>query len=183
MSEYQEIKNRKGENLRRLRETNKMHQWQIAEILNCKTSNVSEMEHGKRTISDRVIGILCEHFKIDAEEFFRNPKSKTISDVEEMQILKNARQYPTIKHQLTVISDALAKEYREVLAGACVDKEAKTNRQIIGGQSEDTVIPQIPEKLQKESRAQVSKQGFVEKLQEERRAQEVSRQKRKRKSA
>jgi transcriptional regulator with XRE-family HTH domain len=63
----------KGRNLRRIRLHLKMTQREIGEIINDSEGNVSAMESGKRTLSDRKIGILCDKFKISFYEFSIEP--------------------------------------------------------------------------------------------------------------
>jgi len=63
----------KGKNLRRIRLLLKMTQPEIGEITNDSGGNVSAMESGKRTLSDRKIGILCDKLKISFYEFSIEP--------------------------------------------------------------------------------------------------------------
>ena len=86
------LKQIKGLNLKRLREERNLKQWQIAEMINAKETNVSAMEKGKRSISDRVINILCEKLNIQSWEFFVTSETPIVLDEREKEHLFEYRE-------------------------------------------------------------------------------------------
>lgn len=107
-----DIKARKAINLARLRKEYKLRQRDIAEMINAKESNVSEMERGKRTISERVINILCRKLKVDPGEFYFSADTPFVTNLKELTILRRLRSRPEIFNQMDVISKALADQYK-----------------------------------------------------------------------
>lgn len=105
-----DIRQRKAANLRRLREAQKLKQKDIADIIDSKESNVSEMERGKRTISDRVINLLCRKWGIDPSEFYYTPKMPVIKNSMEQKVIERMRASDQIAHQIDIISEAIASE-------------------------------------------------------------------------
>jgi transcriptional regulator with XRE-family HTH domain len=103
-----DVKSRKAYNLRRLREKQGLKQKGVAEIINAKEGNVSEMELGKRTISDRVVNLLCKEWQIDPVEFYYTPEMPVIIDPVEKKVIERMRSHPDIMDQCDVISEALA---------------------------------------------------------------------------
>jgi transcriptional regulator with XRE-family HTH domain len=106
-----DIRERKASNLARLRKKFNLRQKDIAEMINAKESNVSEMERGKRAISERVINILCRKLKIDPGEFYYILETPFIIDPRELKILKRLRVKPEILNQIDIISEALEARY------------------------------------------------------------------------
>ena len=53
-----------GQRILKLR---KEHQSDLAQLLETKKSHISEMEHGKGTISLEKFARLCEHYKVSAD--------------------------------------------------------------------------------------------------------------------
>ena len=86
------IKQLKAANLRRLREQAGMKQWQIEEMIGAKESHISEMESGKRAISDRVISILQDKLNIRPYEFFINNETPILKDGEESRHISDYRE-------------------------------------------------------------------------------------------
>jgi len=82
----------KGANLKRLREGRGLKQWQVAEHLRMKESHISEMEHGKRNITDKTIQKLCEWWGISPYEFFIEENTPFIKDKKEREHLLKFRQ-------------------------------------------------------------------------------------------
>ena len=102
------IRDRKALNLRRIREKLGLKQRDIAEIINANESNVSEMERGKRSISERVINLLCGKFNIDPIEFYYTDEMKRIANSTEQRVIERMRATPEIADQIDVISEAIA---------------------------------------------------------------------------
>lgn len=109
-----EIKKRKAHNLRRIRLMLGLKQKDIAETINAKEGNVSDMERAERTISDRVMNLICRKFNIDPVEFYYTPEMPVIIDSIEQKIIERIRTKPEIKNQIDVISEAItSKSYGE----------------------------------------------------------------------
>ena len=56
-----------GQRLLKLRKEHHETQTDLAELLETKKSHISEMEHGKGTISLEKFARLCEHYKVSAD--------------------------------------------------------------------------------------------------------------------
>ncbi|MEW6485780.1 MAG: helix-turn-helix transcriptional regulator [Pseudomonadota bacterium] len=102
-----DIKKRKGQNLRRIRLKLGLKQKDIAEIIGAKEGNISDMERGERTISDRVMNILCKKWNIDPVEFYYTPEMPVIINKKEQNVIERMRAHPEIADQCDVISEAL----------------------------------------------------------------------------
>ena len=61
------IKEEFGQRLLKLRKEHHETQTDLAELLETKKSHISEMEHGKGTISLEKFARLCEHYKVSAD--------------------------------------------------------------------------------------------------------------------
>lgn len=112
MQYFNDIRKRKAHNLRRIREERGLKQKEIAEMIGAKESNVSEMERGGRSVSERVIQILSEKLKVDPVQFYFTVAMPFVSDETELKILHRVRETPGMKEQIDKISEALTKDYR-----------------------------------------------------------------------
>lgn len=104
------IKDIKAANLKRIRISLALKQRQIAEMLNIRESNISDMERGRRNITDKLIDRICPKLNIDPSEFFITPNNPLIIDNDEKEIIKNIRLHPEIKGQINTISKALSTQ-------------------------------------------------------------------------
>lgn len=89
---FMKIDEIKGLNLRRLRKRANLTQQQVGEFINDSEGNVSAMEHGKRTLTDRKIEILCEKLNCEHFEFYIKDETPVLKDEEEKELLHTYRE-------------------------------------------------------------------------------------------
>ena len=56
-----------GQRLREIRKQQRETQDGLAAVLDVSTSQISEMEHGKKTTTLEKFALLCEHYKVSAD--------------------------------------------------------------------------------------------------------------------
>ena len=56
-----------GQRLREIRKQQRETQDGLAVVLDVSTSQISEMEHGKKTTTLEKFALLCEHYKVSAD--------------------------------------------------------------------------------------------------------------------
>lgn len=89
---FMKIDEIKGMNLRRLRKKANLTQKEIGDYFNDSEGNVSAMEHGKRTLTDRKIEILCEKLNYKYFEFFIEDEDPVIKEEDEKSLLHTYRE-------------------------------------------------------------------------------------------
>ena len=56
-----------GQRLCEIRKKNRETQSDLAALLNCVNSHISEMENGKKTTTAEKIALICEHYHISSD--------------------------------------------------------------------------------------------------------------------
>lgn len=65
-----EIQNRLGENIKQIRKSNKLTQFQLAEMANVSEDTIKSLEQGRTWCSDKTLSQITEALEIDVVKLF-----------------------------------------------------------------------------------------------------------------
>lgn len=119
-----------SENLRRLRLQRNLNQDEMAELVGCSKTHLSQLELGNYWISDDLINKICRTLKIDPDELFKDcDKNPKISDHDIMigvvDALKNKATPQAIK--LSSLYDKLSETSQKSVMLMLEGTKSRTN--------------------------------------------------------
>ena len=85
-----------GKKIKELRKSRHLKQDDIANILGITRGQISNLEHGRRSLSLEQLKLLCDYFKVDLEYFSISPTSEeTISLLERAKLIFESEKIDT----------------------------------------------------------------------------------------
>lgn len=134
MQKKQTINEIKSLNLKRIRLLHKLKQHEIADMINMRESNVSDMENNRRSITDKVIDQLCNKLNIQPYEFVINEKTPIIINEKERLHIQKFREAEQLQvdNEVSLITQWVIEKASNEKPENNPDKSKKKPRKIQG---------------------------------------------------
>lgn len=85
-----------GIRIKELRKSRHLRQDELAEVLELSRGQISNLEHGRRSLNLKQLEKLCSFFKVDMEYFGVSPTAEeTISLLERAKLIFESEEVPT----------------------------------------------------------------------------------------
>lgn len=85
-----------GIRIKELRKSRHLRQDELAEVLGLSRGQISNLEHGRRSLNLKQLEKLCSFFKVDMEYFGVSPTAEeTISLLERAKLIFESNEVPT----------------------------------------------------------------------------------------